>query len=98
MTLGPKFEEDSGIITLKIKGAGKTGVSEDLVKKIAAVLKNQTKKKNPSFLDRGQKILHHPKLRHLRSRARGTDRDLPPIGMDADSLDGHSQAEVLGSP
>lgn len=40
MTLEPKFDEESGIITMTVKGAGKTGVSEDLVKKIAAVLKD----------------------------------------------------------
>lgn len=41
MTLEPKFDEESGIITLTVKGAGKTGVPEDLVKKIAAALKEE---------------------------------------------------------
>ena len=41
MTLEPKFDEESGIITLTVKGAGKTGVPEDLVKKIAAALKDE---------------------------------------------------------
>jgi len=44
LTLEPAFNEESGVITLTVKGAGKTGVPEDLVKKIAAVLKDETKK------------------------------------------------------
>jgi hypothetical protein len=42
--LEPEFDEASGIITLKVKSSGKTGISEDIVKKIAGVLKDETKK------------------------------------------------------
>ncbi len=41
LTLEPEFDEAGGIITLTVKGAGKTGIPEDIVKKIAAALKDE---------------------------------------------------------
>lgn len=44
LALEPAFVEESGIITITVKGAGKTGIPEDIVKKIAAALKDETTK------------------------------------------------------
>jgi beta-lactamase regulating signal transducer with metallopeptidase domain len=43
-TLDPKFDEESGIITLTVKFPEKTDVPKDLIDKFASALKNATKK------------------------------------------------------
>ena len=44
LKLEPEFDEEFGIVTITVKGAGKTGIPEDIVKKIAAALKDETTK------------------------------------------------------
>jgi len=42
-TLEPKFEEESGLITLKINGPSGKGASRDLVRKLADCIRDETK-------------------------------------------------------
>jgi hypothetical protein len=44
-TLEPKFEEESGFITLKVNGPFGKGVSHDLVQKLADSIRDETKEK-----------------------------------------------------
>jgi hypothetical protein len=42
-TLEPSFEEDSGLMTLKVKGPSDKGVPSDLIHKLADIIREETK-------------------------------------------------------
>ncbi len=43
-SLEPEFKEESGVITLRIKGAGTKEIPQDLVQKFIKILKEELKK------------------------------------------------------